>query len=408
MSPSRTSSGLSGRFTRMALLGRSQVVSLQAGTARRYLEHHALKRSLELLKPGAFVAWTSYLFPPEILAAYGLTPLIPELAATSLMGTDLRPEVEAAMNRALLSRDVCSYHRAAHASLQAGLLPAPSICLGTDPLCLGKERLLDHLADAAGVPYLNVPVPLPPDEGPASSGQVAEVADSLREVHEHLALATGRSSNLSQAVSLSNLAAAAWHEIAQARLHGKLLLNGRRAFALNFIGQLLRGTQAGAKGFERLLTERGRRDLLGPSGPRFRLLWLHTVPHFDHSLVQLVQDRGGVVALEEMACMQLDQVDPDDPFPGLARRLLEHPLWGTASRRARLTLELARLSRADGVVHFNHWGCRQGLGSVPVLRQAFLQAGIPFLAVDGDALDGAGSSDDRAAGQLESFLELLC
>jgi benzoyl-CoA reductase/2-hydroxyglutaryl-CoA dehydratase subunit BcrC/BadD/HgdB len=131
------------------------------------------------------------------------------------------------------------------------------------------------------------------------------------------------------------------------------------------------------------------------------------VPHFDQSLVQLVQSRGGVVAFEEMAQMQLDQIDPSDPFPGLARRLLEHPLWGSATRRARLTVELAKRARADGVIHFNHWGCRQGLGSVPVLREAFTSAGIPFLAVDGDALAAPGSAEDRTTGQLESFLELL-
>jgi hypothetical protein len=131
------------------------------------------------------------------------------------------------------------------------------------------------------------------------------------------------------------------------------------------------------------------------------------VPHFDQSLVELVHRRGGVVAFEEMAQMQLDQLDRDDPFPGMARRLLEHPLWGTAGRRARLTVELARRSAADGAIHFNHWGCRQGLGSVPLLRQAFAEAGIPFLAIDGDAVAAAGSTDERETGQLESFLELI-
>jgi benzoyl-CoA reductase/2-hydroxyglutaryl-CoA dehydratase subunit BcrC/BadD/HgdB len=403
-----TSSGFRGSVARLAILGRTQVASFQSGTARRYLEHQAIRRSLELYKPGAFVAWTSYLFPPEILAAYRLTPLIPELAATSLMGTELRAQVEAGMNRSLLSRDVCSYHRAALASLEERLLPPPSICLGTDPLCLGKDRLLDHLADRLGVPYVEVPVPLPPDEGEAPAEDVAAVAERLRFVHERLGQACGRSSRLEEAMSYSNRAAAAWSEITSARLEGHLLLNGRQAFAFNFIGQVLRGTEAGAKGFEKLLTQRGRGDLEVSGRPRFRVLWLHTVPHFDQSLVQLVQSRGGVVAFEEMAQMQLDQVDPADPFPGLARRLLEHPLWGTATRRARLTVELARRSQADGAIHFNHWGCRQGLGSVPALRQAFSQAGIPFLAVDGDALAAPGAAEDRGAGQLESFLELLC
>jgi benzoyl-CoA reductase/2-hydroxyglutaryl-CoA dehydratase subunit BcrC/BadD/HgdB len=323
------------------------------------------------------------------------------------MGTDYRLELEAAMNRSSLSRDVCSYHRAALAALEAGVLPPPSMSLGTTPLCLGKDRLLDEHADRLGVPYLEVRVPLPPDDGETPPEDVQAVAEGLRHVYRELGRASGRKGNLERAVILSNRAAKAWAEVSEARLRGDLLLNGRQAFAFNFIGQLVRGTEAGAKGFEKLLRERGRRDLLVGGEPRLRLLWLHTVPHFDHTLVDLISEKDGVVAFEEMARMQLDQVNPANPFPGLAKRLIEHPLWGSATRRSRLVVQLASKAHVAGVIHFNHWGCRQGLGSVPAVRNALRQAGIPFLAVDGDALAAGGAGEDTAARQLESFLEML-
>ena len=99
-----------------------------------------------------------------------------------------------------------------------------------------------------------------------------------------------------------------------------------------------------------------------------------------------------MVIFEEMGQMHLETVDPDDPFPGLARRLTDHALWGTSARRARLNVALAKQLKVDGAVHFNHWGCRHGLGSVPVVRAAFMEAGIPFLAIDGDALARGGPS----------------
>jgi hypothetical protein len=58
-------------------------------------------------------------------------------------------------------------------------------------------------------------------------------------------------------------------------------------------------------------------------------------------------------------------------------------------------------------VHFNHWGCRHGLGSAPVIRAAFVQAGIPFLAIDGDALAQGGPNQEKSLQAMESFLELL-
>ncbi len=389
------------------------------GTATRYLLYHAVRRSLGLYRPDVPAIWVSYLFPPELLASYGLVGLIPEQAATTALGYEpVRQRVEAAVNRLPLSRDVCSYHRAALASLRDGLLPAPALCLGTTPLCVGKELFLEQVAAEHGVDYRTVRVPIPPDEGPAATADVAEVQEQLREVHAEIGRVSGRTADLRRAAVYSNRAVTAWNRLSRARLDGEVFVGGRESFGLTFLGQLLWGTKAGARGFERLLTERGRADLLpeglraqdggngaaGAAERRARLLWLHTVPHYDPAPFRLITEQGAVVVFEEMAQADLPLLDPDDPFPGMARRLLEHPLWGTSARRARLVVQLARRGRVDGVVHFNHRGCRHGVGSVPVLRDALREAGIPFVAVDGDALD---RSSQQACRQLETFLELL-
>ncbi|MHB1345696.1 MAG: 2-hydroxyacyl-CoA dehydratase, partial [Thermoleophilia bacterium] len=430
---------LAGGGTRLAIAARSRVAAFKTGTARRRLEHHALSSTLGLYEPGAFVPWVSYLFPPEILASYNLTPLVPEVAAATLTGTEFHSALEAAMNRLPLARDLCSYHRAAKAALESRLIPPPSVCLGTTPLCLGKECMLDAVAAEFGVPFHSVRVPLPPDEGPAPTDEVMLVADRLRELHDELGRLTGRRPRLDRAVAFSNRASVAWSELCAQRLDGSLILNGRETFAFTFIGQLVWGSEEGAKGFERLRTERGRSDLLlanaasyrgnggahgnggsrgnaGPhenggshasGGPRPRLLWLHTMPHHDRAPFDLIAERGGAVVLEEMGQVHLVPLDPADPFPGMARRLIEHPLWGSATRRARLVLDLVRRGDVDGVVHFNHWGCRHGLGTLPVLRDSLAAAGVPFLAIDGDALDQPGHASNGAVKQLESFLEML-
>jgi hypothetical protein len=409
--------------------------SLRNGTANSYLLYHAVRRSLGLFRDGTPVPWVSYLFPPEILASYRLTPLIPEVAATTLGGFSLvRDRLDGAVNRLPLSRDVCSYHRVALAGVQEGLIPPPTICLGTSPLCVGKEMFMEQVAADYGVPFRHIRVPVPPDEGPTPDDDVQDVAQQLRRVHEDLGAATGRRPDLDRAVRLSNRAVDAWNRLAQARVEGEVIVGGREAFGLTFLSQILWGTEAGARGFEKLLSERGRSDLMprgfadeqggasrggrlrlrrqGASaaeapalGSKARLLWLHTVPHYDPTLFSLIAEGGAVVVLEEMAQPHADLLDPDDPFSGLARRLVEHPLWGSSARRARLVIELAKRGRIDGVVHFNHWGCRHGVGSVPVLREALREAGIPFVAVDGDAL--AHESQEGAARQMEAFLELL-
>lgn len=406
-----TGDGFSAALIRTAFLAQTRWKAMQARTARRYMELHALSASLEMFKPGAIVPWVSYLFPTELLTSYGITPMIPEIGSAVLTGSDLREPVEAAAARMALARDVCSYHRIALAAVENDMLPAPSMCLGTTPLCLGKECLLEMLAARHGVPFYEIKVPLPPDEGEASPEVVAEVADQMRELHGLIGTWTGKQSDLAKAIKLSNRASTAWGHIMTERVAGRLEMDGRRTFATVFLGQLLWGTDEGAKDFERLLTPRGRRDLLAPvppdGRPLKRLLWLHTVPHHDRELFELVERRGAVVLFEEMGQMHLEPVDPADPFPGLAKRLTDNVMWGSSARRARLNVELAKQLRVDGVVHFNHWGCRHGLGSVPVVRAAFMAAGIPFLAVDGDALARGGPQQEKSMQAMESFLEML-
>jgi benzoyl-CoA reductase/2-hydroxyglutaryl-CoA dehydratase subunit BcrC/BadD/HgdB len=406
-----TGNSLRASLLRGTFLTATRLKAMQTRTARVYLQLHALGASLDMFKTGAIVPWVSYLFPTEILSSYGITPMIPEIGSATITGTDLRDDVEAASARMPLARDVCSYHRIALAAVENNLLPAPTMCLGTTPLCLGKEMLLEMLAIKHDVPFREIRVPLPPDEGATPAEVVADVAEQIRVLHEDIGHWTGRSPDLSKAIELSNRASKAWGELNAARLAGKLEMDGRKTFALVFLGQLLWGTEAGAKDFERMLTERGRRDLMAPvltDGRKLkRLLWLHTVPHHDRGLFDMLEKRGAVVIFEEMGQMHLETVDPGDPFPGLARRLTDHALWGTSSRRARLNVALAKQLKVDGAVHFNHWGCRHGLGSVPVVRSAFMEAGIPFLAIDGDALARGGPNQEKSLQQMESFLELL-
>jgi benzoyl-CoA reductase/2-hydroxyglutaryl-CoA dehydratase subunit BcrC/BadD/HgdB len=406
-----TSSSFAAALLRRAVLTPARYRALRERTARRYMYLHATSLSLALFKPGAIVPWVSYLFPTELLASYGITPLIPELGAAALTGTVSRDLLEAAAARMPLARDVCSYHRTALAAVENGLMPAPSMCLDTSPLCLGKGCLLEMLAVRHGVPFREIRVPLPPDEGEAAPEVVADVAGQLRVLHDEIGLWTGRKPNLRKAIELSNRASAAWGHVMTERLAGRLEMDGRETFAVVFLGQILWGTKEGARDFERLDTRRGQRDLLAPVSkdgrPLKKLLWLHTFPHHDGGVIHLMRERSAMVLFEEMGQMHLETVDPHDPFPGLAKRLTDNVMWGSAARRARLDVALAKQLKVDGVVHFNHLGCRQGLGSVPVLRAAFSKAGLPFLAIDGDALARGGPQSEKSRQAMESFLELL-
>ena len=133
-----TGEGTRASLIRAAYLAQTRWKAIQARTARRYMELHALSASLDMFKPGAIVPWVSYLFPTELLTSYGLTPLIPEIGSAVLTGSDLRESVEAAAARMPLARDVCSYHRIALAAVENDMLPGAVDVPGHDALVPGQ------------------------------------------------------------------------------------------------------------------------------------------------------------------------------------------------------------------------------------------------------------------------------
>ena len=62
---------------------------------------------------------------------------------------------------------------------------------------------------------------------------------------------------------------------------------------------------------------------------------------------------------------------------------------------------------ADGVVLYNHWGCKATLGISHLLKDALEERGLPCLILDGDGIDSANRSDGQTATRLDAFFEML-
>ena len=73
----------------------------------------------------------------------------------------------------------------------------------------------------------------------------------------------------------------------------------------------------------------------------------------------------------------------------------------------RLGIESAKTVGADGVVWFNHWGCKHTIAASQMAKRMFEKAGIPFLAIDGDGGDRLAGSEGQIATCLGAFLEML-
>jgi benzoyl-CoA reductase/2-hydroxyglutaryl-CoA dehydratase subunit BcrC/BadD/HgdB len=174
---------------------------------------------------------------------------------------------------------------------------------------------------------------------------------------------------------------------------------------------LLAGTDAAvrvARTYRDEFEEKVREGIAGIPGERARLLWLQNRIQFKTPLEDLLADEHGVaVAADEFNAITWDAIDPEDPYPGLARRMMSIPLCGPVERRVRHLQRMALDYRVDGAINPCHWGCRQGTGARGLIEQGLVEIGVPVLNLEVDCIDERNFTPGQLRTRLEAFVEMI-
>ena len=138
------------------------------------------------------------------------------------------------------------------------------------------------------------------------------------------------------------------------------------------------------------------------------IYWMHTIPYWSEATARdfAFSDRAQIVGCD-IGQLCEPEFDTEDPYRAMAWRMVHNNLNGGALRRIEAGITHAREVGADGVVWFNHWGCKHTIGASQLAKCKFEEAGLPFLALDGDGLDSAHGGEGQTATRLDAFLEML-
>ncbi|MBF7082584.1 2-hydroxyacyl-CoA dehydratase [Desulfallas sp. Bu1-1] len=354
------------------------------------------------------VIWNSVFFPTEILHALKAVPFAPEVGAAVAAGLGLATKFLGRAEQYWSTRDTCSFHRCAMGSVLEEYLPAPDALVYSSHLCDGAPKLFEHVAAFYKKPVFFLDVP-----GTGGDAAVDYVAGQLEEIAGRLSHRLGRPltrDNLARALENSNQAREYMLKINE--LRRATFVNVPGSQALNFVYLLF--TAQGAPETVQIYRQ-FYRDLEGLAGrgdravpERRRLLWLHLKPYYRNGLMEYLENRlGAALACEEMNHVYWEPLDPERPYESLARKALSHFALGPVERRIETLLQLVRLYRIDGVVHFTHWGCRQSNGGLRPIKEALRSAGVPFLSLDGDCVDGRNYGEGQLLARLEGFIEMI-
>lgn len=390
--------GWRAQLANLALVGERRLPP-----SRRYASRVAMSKITQALRHPENAAATSLFTPYEPLQVAGVLPYSVEQLSSFIGGSQAERAFLDKASDAGFSETMCSYHRVYLGAAAAGMLPKPAFVVYTTLACDGNLITFPAIQRHFDVPGFCIDVPFD-----RSQDAVASVARQLRQMVEFVQDCTHRTITheaLCDTVARSWRSALAYRRFLQAS-PGKRLPSD---MTTEMYAVLMNHLVSGSPETERFcqMLESDMRD--APESSGLRLVWMHTMPFSQQPLIDRVNfnDECFICASDMAADPMLVDVDPSQPYEAMARRLVYSCFNGEGENRVQRALELTRMTQADGVVLYNHWGCKATLGVSHLIKRRLEEEGVPCLLLDGDGIDVANRSDGQTSTRFDAFLELL-
>ncbi len=350
-----------------------------------------LTRQEFLSKGSAPLVWRNLFFPPEILNALGVRILTLETRAALHARSGKRCARCSTARRKGFSADTCSFLRVLEGDDR---LPPPDFVVGTSEPCQQGERVLADLVRDAGCTdrYHLLHTPIHQNEQ-----SVESIAAGLEASVAHLERSLGMKldwGRLKEAFALSNEARALAVQCNHLRAKSPPLLRGSEAIAFANMFSHLWGKKELVELQRTLLAElcQAKRSVEREIGidDTHRLVWLHLPPFYSDELMDFIElTCNAPVVFEEVNFVGWRELDPEEPYRSLARKLLTVGFLDPELRAANIR-DYAGEAKITGFLLFNHMFGRCSMADscfTKRLRSELQTVGVPLLVLDGDCLD---------------------
>ena len=342
----------------------------------------------------------------EIFHALGIPVSAPEALSIYLTNTAIEQVFLENAEENGASSNFCSFHRCLMGLCGTGVLRKPLLIANTTLACDANRLSFRYLEETWKVPHFVVDVPF--DVGEESVLYVAEQLRELGHLAEDCAHRKLDPDQLKEAVARSIRSQNLFRRYLSLRgeVHLPELMSPELMNVIN--NHICLGLPEAEDYMTKLLADVSAAPKLKESVPR--VLWMHVLPNAQESLKAIFQgadnDRIEVLGCD-LAYDCLVQMDAEKPYESMARRIVEASYNGAGSRRIQRTLDLAEKMKADGIVIFCQWGCKQTQGIAFAAKRIFEEHGLPTLVLDGDAADRANEASGQSSTRASAFVEAL-
>ena len=342
-------------------------------------------------------------FPCELLHAIDIKPEFVEGFSGYINGACCERYFIDYIENLGMPKTLCSYHKTLLGTAFSKVLPKPKFVMFTTMVCDANIITFRALADFWKIPLFMVDIPSTNDE------------DSIKYVEEQLKHAVSFiEENTNKKFDYEKLKEVIRRENRSMKLYKEYLKELSTKYIPNdvtsemyklFFTHVLNGTEESEKYFEMLLEDAKK---LEDTNGKIRILWCHTVPYWQKSMKEIFNNSEKYQLLcSDMNFDVIMELDESKPLRSLAIKLLNNHVRGSADHRAYKILDMAKFLNADGVVYFNHWGCKKTLGGAGITKKILEENGLPVLILDGDGCDRENINDGQMQTRLQAFLEIL-
>ncbi|MCG0274893.1 MAG: 2-hydroxyacyl-CoA dehydratase family protein [Thermosediminibacteraceae bacterium] len=367
-----------------------------------FLNKYSIKCVIDSLNQPQNSAWVNIFAPSEFLIAMDIKPLFIEAYSSFMSGFFIEDCLIDAAESKGISNTLCSYHKTFLGASELGILEKPRFMITTSIACDANIPTFRYLSKKFGVPLCIIDVPYK-----YSKEAVSYVKKQLQELAAKLEEAFKRKLDLDklrEIVKTENKTRALMREYLN--YVGKKTLQTTMTFEMYmlFASHVFIGSKETLKFYEMLVSDIKK----APEKSGKSVFFVHILPMFETNFKQYFNfGEKYHIAGSDINFDFLHEIDENDPFLGIAERLILTSLNGGIDRRVSRIRELLEYIKPDGIIQFCHLGCKQSMGGAFVIKKLASEMGIPFLCLDGDCVDKRNNQEGQNRTRLEAFLEML-
>lgn len=385
----------------VAKLWVDHVVDKDAPESLKYLNRICFKFILEPLRDPNNSAFINLLAPTEILHSMDIYPLFIEAYSSFISGFYCE---DAFIDKATvkgISDTLCSYHKTFLGALELSVLPKLKFAVTSSILCDGNSNTFRYIANRYKIPYYIIDIPYE-----YSEESVRYVVNQLKEMISIVEATTQKRfdiDRLREIIRLENRTKGYIRSYLESLKNHTMPNSISLEMYKLFVTHPYMGREETFR-FFKILAD----DVVKYPDSGYRIFWVHIMPYFSYPIQRYLNFNKDFKLIGcDLNFDYLEDMDEKKPLEAIARKLILNVNNGNFKRKIDNIKKLIIDLKVDGVIHFCQWGCKQSFGGFMLIKREIEKMGIPFLAIDGDAVDRRNNPEEQINTRLSAFFEVL-